>query len=487
MLSRLFSAPVEERAQATVWGDWPGDAPSSGQPVTPTSAMQLLAVSGCVRLITDSISTLPVDVYRELADGTKEEVPKPRWLKSPTVDLDLTGWLSQVLTSLLLHGNAFCAVTRSGVQIVEIVPVDPTTVHVARVKGRKVFMVAGREYVGELLHIPGMMLPGSDVGVSPLEYARQSISLGLQAQSFGSDQFESSLNMPGVIESPGKMLPDQMAAMAQAWRRARTKRGRGLPGVLEGGATWKPTGVTNEQAQFLQTRQWTAAEIAAQVYMVDPSDLGIPVGGTTLTYANLEQRNIRRVQVTFLPWLVRLENALSSLLAQPRYVKFNVDGLLRADSAARWANYKLAAEINSMSATIGQAPVLLTAEMREFEDLNILDNDEPGGSSVEPTVEPSDNEAPVQTNSALPDVHVTVNFPESRTEAPVVNVTNEVRTPEPQVTVNVEPPGVVVDVQPTTVNVPGPEVRMVEAEPTRVRRVERDEHGRISRIIDEEE
>lgn len=486
MLSRLFSAPVEERAQATVWGDWPGDSVHGSAPVvSTTSAMQLLAVAGCVRLITDSISTLPLDVYRELPDGTKEEIQKPRWLKSPTVDLDLTGWLSQVLTSLLLHGNAFCAVTRNETQaIVEVVPVDPTTVHVARVEGRKVYVVAGRKYPGELLHIPGLMLPGSDVGLAPIDYARQSIGLGLSAQGFGADQFDSSLNMPGVIELPGKALPDQMQAMAQAWRRARTKRGRGLPGVLEGGATWKPTGVTNEQAQFLQTRQWTAAEIAAQVYMVDPSDLGIPVGGTTLTYANLEQRNIRRLQVTFLPWIVRLEKALSGLLANPRYVKFNVDGLLRADSAARWANYKSAAEINTMSASIGQPPVLLTAEMREFEDLNIIDNSESGGPSAEPMLEPS----PTQANSATPDVHVTVNIPEQRTEAPVVNVTNEVRTPDPQVTVNVEPPGVVVDVQPTTVNVPGPEVRMVESEPVRtVRRVERDEHGRILRVIDEVE
>ncbi len=135
-----------------------------------------------------------------------------------------------------------------------------------------------------------------------------------------------------------------------------------------------------------------------------------------------------------------------------------------------------------MSAAIGQPPVLLTAEMREFEDLNIIDNSETGGPSAEPMLEL----APTQANSALPDVHVTVNIPESRTEAPVVNVTNEVRTPDPQVTVNVEPPGVVVDVQPMTVNVPGPEVRMVESEPVRtVRRVERDEHGRILRVIDE--
>jgi HK97 family phage portal protein len=486
MLSRLFTqGSTEERAQATVWGTWPGDSGSPSAPVvTQTSAMQLLAVSGCVRLITDSISTLPVDMYRELPDGTKEELDKPRWLKQPTVDLDFTAWCTQVLTSLLLHGNAYCAVTRNGAAIVELVPVDPSTIHVTRMKGRKVYIVAGREYTGELLHIKGMMLPGTEVGLSPLEYARQSISLGLSAIEYGSDQFGQALNMPGVIESPGKMLPEQMSAMAQAWRKARSKRGRGLPGVLEGGATWKPTGVTNEQAQFLQTRQWTAAEIAAQVFLVDPSDLGIPVGGTTLTYANLQERNLRRVQVTFLPWIIRLEAALSSLLPQPRYVKLNVNGLLRGDTSQRWSTYTAAMNINAIAAQVGQPPVMLTSEMREFEDLNVIDNDEPGAPADVPadTVEGT----PVQMNASSPDVHVTVNIPESRTDAPVVNVTNEVRTPEPQVTVNVEPPGVVVDVQPQTINVPGAEVRMVEAEPkTTVRRVERDDHGRILRVIDE--
>ena len=78
MLSRLFTpGATEERAQATVWGTWPGDSGSPSAPtVTQTSAMQLLAVSGCVRLITDSISTLPVDMYRELPDGTKEELDR---------------------------------------------------------------------------------------------------------------------------------------------------------------------------------------------------------------------------------------------------------------------------------------------------------------------------------------------------------------------------------------------------------------------------
>jgi HK97 family phage portal protein len=129
--------------------------------------------------------------------------------------------------------------------------------------------------------------------------------------------------------------------------------------VLPDGATWKATGVTNEQAQFLATRKFTAAEIAAQMFMVDPSELGIGVEGQSLTYANLEQRNTRFVRVSLLPWIVRIEKTLSDLMLNPRYMKFNVDGLLRGDISARYASYAVGLSNG----------FLAVPEVREFEDL----------------------------------------------------------------------------------------------------------------------
>ena len=375
MLNRLFkSAPEARNIAATPWGSWGSDGGSmthAGVAVTAESSLQLLTVYGCVRLITDQISTLPVDVYRKVGEA-KEEVAAPRWLTQPTTNLGWSDWCSQVLTSLLLHGNAYVAVTRRDAAIVELVPLDPTLITVRREAGRKVFTVNGQVFPGEVLHLCGMMLPGSDVGLSPVEYARQSIGLGLATVEFGSKFFDGDGNMPGVIEIPGSAQPEQMKSMAEMWRRKRSRAGRGLPGVLEGGATWKPTGVTNEQAQFLATRGFTAAEIAGQMFLLDPSDLGIAVAGTSLTYTNLEQRNVRRLQVALLPWIIRIERAVSSLLAQPRYVKLNVDGLLRGDSAARWSTYEAASRINTAAAALGQPPVLETSEMREFEDLSPL-------------------------------------------------------------------------------------------------------------------
>ena len=225
MLSRLFTPAVEERAQATTWGTWPGDNGGTSAPiVNDQTALKLLAVLGCVQLITDSISTLPVDVYREDAQGVKTEIPSPVWITQPTVDLDFVSWCSQVVSSLVLHGNSFCNVTRNARnEIVELLPLDPTLVSVVRTRQQKTYIVNGREYPFEIMHIPGLMLPGAVAGLDPLMYARESVGLGLQAQEFASNQFGADLNLPGVIEIPKRAQPEQMQAMAQAWRKARTK------------------------------------------------------------------------------------------------------------------------------------------------------------------------------------------------------------------------------------------------------------------------
>lgn len=375
MLDRLLSrGNFEVLKQATTWGDWPGDsAPTwAGPSVTPMSSMQLLTVYGCVKLIADSISTLPIDCFSAQAGGGAKEFTPPVWLKQPTVDLDFTDWCTQVLMSLLLQGNAYIRVYRSDTSysIVELVPLDPSKITVRREGGAKVYYVNGIPFTGELLHIKGLMFPGADVGLSPVEMARQTIGLGLATQEYGAKFFDSDGNMPGVIEMTKVMQPDQKRAMASMWKRNRSRAGKGLPGVLDDGATWKPTGVTNEAAQFLETRQFTDAQIAGQMFLIDPSELGIPVQGTSLTYANLSERNVRLVQRPLLPWIIRLEKALSSLLPQPRYVKLNVDGLQRGDMKSRLQGYEIAARINTSAVSLGMPPFQTSEEMRLFEDWN---------------------------------------------------------------------------------------------------------------------
>lgn len=373
MLARLFSpsSPIEQRGaldDASWWGE-PGLETWSGMRVSSLSSLQAAAVYGSANLIVNGISTLPSDVLRRTGDAV-ESVAKPRWLVSPTADLDFVGWCTQVLLSCLFPGNAYLWVRRSSPLVVEsVVPLDPATVGVTREGGRKVIRVNGVAPVGaEILHIPAMMWPGADVGLAPIEHARQTIGLGLSAVEYGAKFFDGDGNMPGVIEAEKVMQPATKRETASQWRRMRSRAGKGLPGVLDDGAKWKATGVTNEQAQFLATQQWTAASIAGQIFLVDPSELGIPVPGSNLTYANLAQRGTRLVRVTYLPWLTRLENAISSLLPRPQYFKFNVDGLLRGDLKTQFEIWQIG--VNSK--------ILVPNEPRAWMDLPPL----PGGDVV---------------------------------------------------------------------------------------------------------
>jgi HK97 family phage portal protein len=352
MLAQLFAPDARAiTQQATTWGTWPGDGMGTtwaGIPVDAASAPQLLAVYGSVTLISDEISTLPIDV---------EDTARPLWLDEPTPDLNRIQWLGQILWSILLDGNTYLNVMRSGGrEAFAFVPLDPTKVKPWRDKGRKRFMVNGQITDMEILHIPGRMLPGADVGLSPVEYARQSIGLGMAAQEFGAKFFDGEGNMPGVIEFPGKATPTPLE-VAKFWQRKRNRRNRGMPGVLEGGARWRVTGVTNEQAEFLATRNFTAAEIAGQMFLLDPSDLGIAVDGTSLTYANLAQRDTRRIQVALMPWIRRLELALSTYVPRRGRIQFNVDARLRGSTKESYET--LAIAVNGGFMTVNEAREIL--------------------------------------------------------------------------------------------------------------------------------
>lgn len=368
-LASLVHTSVEERAiQATAWGDWDGTGGRTwaGVSVDAKSASQLLTVYACARFIADGIATLPVDVYSG-SGGSAVQVTAPPWIEQPTVDLDRVAWTTQVLWSLLIAGNAYLHVRREvGGPVRELIPLDPTLVTVERRNGRKGYRVNGTAIDGfDILHIPGVMYPGSDVGLSPVEAARQSIGQGMAAQEYAAKLFGSGMSVAGVIEVPTQLPPPPAPGSAegiakQAMRRHGGKSKAHLPLVLEGGATWKQTEVTPEQAQFLQTRQYTAAEIASQMFLIDATEFGLSMDkGSSITYSNLEQRNARKVTVTFLPWIIRIERAISSLLPRPRFHKINVGGLLRGDTKTRYESHQIGIT----------AGFLMRSEARAFEDL----------------------------------------------------------------------------------------------------------------------
>lgn len=371
MIGRFFEQRVVRDPGWAAWARGDALTPSAstgGQRVDRESALGLLVVMGCQALISDSIATMPVDVLAPAADGRMAPAPQvPTWVETPNPEMDRVDFVTAVLMSLLGDGNAFLAPVRDQRgTVAEVYVLDPSRVTVQRANGRMVFALDGEPVRDELLMVRGMVLPGQLRGVSPVEAARQSIGLGLGAQDTATRFFGQGAVVPGVIQTSGNLTVEQMREVRDQWVASHGGSGRShLPVVLTGDAKWQGISMTQEQAQFLETRRYTDAQIAGQLYRVDPSLLGIPVEGSSLTYANLEMRNTSLVRTTLLPWMVRAERALSRLLPARQTWKFNADGLLRADLATRYASYEAAARIGGQ---LGE-PLLTVDEMRRLENL----------------------------------------------------------------------------------------------------------------------
>ncbi len=355
LLRRTTDSGETRAMQVWPWGDWGNGNPLAMQtPVTTDSSLQLLTVYGCVTLISDTIATLPRDVFRTRADGTNEEVTiKPRWLEQPNPTTDIIEFVTQTLISLLLDGNAYWAYSVDlNFQPTQIHVLDPKQVEVkpapfARPDNSPVeYWVRGERFTGRLLHIKGATRPGALKGLSPIESARQSVGIGLAAQQFAASFYQNGTILSGVIEAPGPLTQDQATDLKNKFGRAHSgPQNAHQPGVLTDGAKWTQLSVTPEQAQFLESRQFQAAEIAAQLFLLDPSMLGIASAGTrgqNLTYANLEQRGIHLVQFTLLRWIIRLERAFTFLLPKPQFFKLNVAALERADLKTRYEAHRIA-------------------------------------------------------------------------------------------------------------------------------------------------
>jgi HK97 family phage portal protein len=262
----------------------------AGVPVTTDRALQLTAVWACVRLLADAVSTLPLDVYRR---GERDPLPElPPLLRTPAAGMALNDWLYAVMVSLLLRGNAYGIVTgRSGSTLL---PAQVDLAHPDRLgvtvtpEGRVQYRLNGEELLpDDVWHVRAYSFPGAVLGLSPVEYARQTIGLGLAAEKFGAQWFGDGSIPSGVLyadRDPGEQAVKKLHAQ---WIEARRNNRR--PAVLSG-VKYEPISVKPEESQFLGTLDANVNAIA-RIYGVPPE----MIAGTTagpLAYTSPEMRSL---------------------------------------------------------------------------------------------------------------------------------------------------------------------------------------------------
>jgi HK97 family phage portal protein len=312
----------------------------SGKRVNHQDALTFPAVLYCISLIADSVSSLPVDTY--IAGKTHKAVNNPKWLDQPNPFMTRFDFWHRVMTSLLMDGNAFIYTQRDGSgSVVALYPLDPRAVAIEHLNdGREVrFVVNGERFDRSIiLWIPAFTVPGQARGISPLENARQAVGLGLTAEEFGARFFGQGTAMTGIIQHPGNPSRDQALMLREMFRKQHSgiNNSHSL-GILTGGATWQNITITPEQSQFLDTRRFQKTEIAL-IYRVPPNQVDPTVSSSW--GSGVEEQNRWFIDQTLSPWLIRIEQAISTyLLAGNRYIKFNLDARLRAKTSERYQAY----------------------------------------------------------------------------------------------------------------------------------------------------
>jgi HK97 family phage portal protein len=306
------------------------------------SALRLAPVYAAVRLIADQGASLPLKAYRQSGAVREPITSTPELLKTPAPGVTPFTWKQQALTSMLLRGNAYGYITAfSGTAAKNLVWLHPDRVQVDESTGIPIYRHNGQMLdVSRVVHIPGLTVAGSCVGVNPITAFRTVIETGLQGQQYTRDWF---LNGGPVgagthLKNEEMTLTPEQANTAKSRYRASARAGD----VLVTGKDWtlSPITVKADDAAFVQTARLTATQIAS-IYGIPPEMIGGETG-TSLTYSTVELNSLNFVTYTLRPWLVRLEEALSAVMPQPQFCRFNVDALLRADTLSRLQAHEIA-------------------------------------------------------------------------------------------------------------------------------------------------
>jgi HK97 family phage portal protein len=369
MLGRLIGPSEARGGFQQLWGSGAlfDRATFSGTSVTEETALKMSAVYASVRLISDTISTLPLDQFIR-RDGQRVPFrPRAEWVLRPSMDVPRTTFYQQVLISLLLDGNAFVHVMRDGTDIVELQVLNPRTVEVYRANGSKVYRTEHSDRVipaMDMLHLTEMLLPGELRGVSRIMQAKEALGLGLALEEYAARFFGSGAYAGGVIEWPGEITKEQAREMVDSWEAGHKGLKRShRPAVMYGGAKFQTTTVDPAQSQMIDQRRFQIEEVA-RVFSVPPFMLGVTTPGS-VSYSSVEQQMLFFTIHTIAPMVEKLEDAFSSLLAgSETFVKFNLNNLVRADLATRTQAYSTALMAGYMSVN----------DVRALEDARPVEN-----------------------------------------------------------------------------------------------------------------
>ena len=344
---------------------------SSGQSVTVDNSLKVSAVYGCVRILSETIASLPLKIYEKTDEGKQvsnhslnQVFQLPNGIQTGFELREFIG------TSLTMRGNSYAQKIRSGRgQVGEIIPLYPQHMDVNKdARGNLVFDYqetgAARVFSqDQIWRVAGMGSNGV-TGLSPISLARESIGLAMALEEHGATLFKNGTQTDAIFEIPATLTEESFDRLKKQISEHQGSANSHKAMILEGGLTRKSIGMTAEDSQFIATRKLQIADIArfyrVPLHMLNELDKA--------TFSNIEHQSIEFVRDTLTPWLVRIEQSIfrDLLTADERkryYAKHSVEGVLRGDIKSRNEAFKVGIDGGWLNAN----------EVREKSDMNRVD------------------------------------------------------------------------------------------------------------------
>ena len=366
-------------------------ATDSGAVVTTDSAMRVAAVWACVRVLSETLASVPLILYERTKTG-KRRAPE-HWAyrllhEQPNAWQTPYGFKETLQANLVPGGNGYAIKTVVGTEVQELLPVAHHRVTIQQDELLRVAYLVTMPDGSTLpvpqermFHLVGFSFDGLR-GVSPIAYHREAIGLTMQLVQHGARLFKQGASVRGVLEHPARLtkeaydrlkasFDETYAGVEQAHKTA----------ILEEGVKYSKIAMTADEAQFLESRKYQRTEIAG-IFRVPPHLIG---DLERATFTNVEHQSLEFVKFSMTPWFVRWEEQITRSIIPPRdrarfFAEFLVDGLLRGDQKSRYDAYRTAITTGWMSRN--EARVLENMDPQDGLDefltpLNMAAGDEP--------------------------------------------------------------------------------------------------------------
>lgn len=320
--------------------------------VSEQTALQIADLFACVRVLADSVASLPSRVYRRTPGGRVPAGDDQRLvalLRHPSPGSTSADLFSTLMVHLAVFGNGFIAKYREEGTIVQLGCLDPQSVRVEQRGARIVYTLSRREGISEhgpedVLRVMAMSQDGIR-GLSPVKQAARILALDQALVERAWNWFGNASRPSGILSAEGEMQPgpDDLRATKDHAQEEWSAERFGKLAVFSGPVKFQPVDPAMRDQEFLAQRELVAREVARAMrvpaHMIDGDTAG------RMTYANVAQQNRAFLDHSLRPWLVRIEQAFSNdtdLCPGGTYLSFDTDAFLRADADARATYYEKA-------------------------------------------------------------------------------------------------------------------------------------------------